>query len=244
MKPNSIPSRRGQAGVSDEPPEAMRREDATLARPHAEADDDAVAAPVGQAGDQQAGEPAAAEVERAARGGEATQRHDGEPDRGAFHEFHQVAMTHERYLHRTAFRLSGDHDRAADLVQETFVRAWLRFHRFQRGSNVRAWLATILTRLFLDQCKHDKVVAKAGQEQVTRELADAEPDDAVGVSDAVLWQAVQALDPELRTIVELRYREDLSYQAIADRLQLPVGTVGTRLMRAHERLRILLGPPA
>src|SRR5204863_6697767 len=98
MKPNSIPSRRGQAGVSDEPPEAMRREDATLARPHAEADDDAVAAPVGQAGDQQAGEPAAAEVERAARGGEATQRHDGEPDRGAFHEFHQVAMTHERYL--------------------------------------------------------------------------------------------------------------------------------------------------
>jgi len=77
-----------------------------------------------------------------------------------------------------------------------------------------------------------------------RSRGSAEPDDAVGVSDAVLWQAVQALDPELRTIVELRYREDLSYQAIADRLQLPVGTVGTRLMRAHERLRILLGPPA
>lgn len=158
-------------------------------------------------------------------------------------EFSEIAKKHEAYLYATAVRLCGDPDLARDLVQDTFARALPRFHRFRQGTNARAWLATILTRLFLDRVKHEKVVSRAEKRLGTEEGVEGEGDVDIlipSVPDAALWDAVEKLEPDLRTVVELRYREQLSYKEIADRLRLQVGTVGTRLRRAHERLRDLL----
>jgi RNA polymerase sigma-70 factor (ECF subfamily) len=175
---------------------------------------------------------AADELEREAR----------ERDERAADEFGAIARLHEAYLYRAAVRLSGDKEIAKDLAQETLARALLHFGQFKPGTNVRAWLATILTRLFFDHLKHEKVVTRASPELMALETIDRDM-TIPRVSDAVLWAAVESFEPDLRSVVELRYCQQLSYREIADALQLRVGTVGTRLMRAHERLKCLLRPP-
>jgi len=156
-------------------------------------------------------------------------------------EFRELAGQHEAYLQAAALRLSGDADVAKDLVQEALARALLHFAQFKQGTNVRAWLTTILTRLYLDQIKHEKVVMKAGRELVTLEVVTTDIDlTSSGVSDEALWQVVAELEPALRDVVELRYLQGLSYKQMADKLGHPVGTISTRLMRAHERLKDLL----
>jgi len=125
-------------------------------------------------------------------------------------------------------------------VQQTLERALLRFDRFQQGTNLGTWLAKILTNLFLDQIKHEKVVRKAEPELAVHAEADGDPID--GIADADLYAAIEALDPELRQVVELCYLRQLRYREVAAMLNLPLGTIGTRLMRARVRLRELLIP--
>lgn len=155
-------------------------------------------------------------------------------------EFHEIAKLHEPYLHVVALRLTGDRESAKDLVQDTLARALFHFASFKQGSNARAWMTTILTRIYYDQRKHEKVVTKAGVELVTQGVA-SEPELALPhVSDAALWNAVNELDPDLRAVVECCYLQGLRYKEAADKLNVPIGTVATRLMRARKRLKALL----
>lgn len=158
------------------------------------------------------------------------------------HAFQAIAVEHEDYLVRIARRLSGNPDAARDLTQETFTRGWTSYRQFKPGTNVRSWLATILTRTFLDQLKHAKVVRKAEPELQTLEVveSDAEPPQ---VTDAALWAAVDKLEPELREVVERAYLRQMRYREIATELNVPIGTIGTRLKRARDRLRALLAAP-
>jgi len=156
-------------------------------------------------------------------------------------EFREIAKQHESHLQIVALRLAGDAEIAKDLVQETLARALFHFAEFVQGTNARAWLITILTRLYLDQRKHQKVVSKAGEALVTIEVVESTLDLTMPhITDDALWAAVDSLEPDLRQVVKLRYMQQLSYKEIADQLRLRVGTVGTRLMRAHERLKALL----
>jgi RNA polymerase sigma-70 factor, ECF subfamily len=157
-------------------------------------------------------------------------------------EFREITQQHEPHLRRLALRLSGDREVAQDLAQETLTRAWSRFGQFKHGTNARAWLATILTRLFYDGVKHARVIRRAEPE--LRTLESAEYNAAIpSIADAQLWAAVMALEPDLRSVVERCYVQDMSYKAIADELNVPIGTIGTRLRRARERLRLLLSAP-
>jgi RNA polymerase sigma-70 factor (ECF subfamily) len=153
-------------------------------------------------------------------------------------EFREITAQHEAHLYRMALRLSGDREAAKDLAQETLTRAWSRFGQFERGTNARAWLVTILTRLYLDGAKHARVVSRA--EPALDAAARVDDDALPSIADRELWAAVDALEPELRGLVVRCYLQQKSYKAIADELQLPIGTIGTRLMRARARLRTLL----
>jgi RNA polymerase sigma-70 factor (ECF subfamily) len=144
--------------------------------------------------------------------------------------FGEIAELHREMLYRVALRLSGNRATADDLVQEALLRARLRFDRFQPGTNAGTWLATILTNLFLDQIKHEKVIRKA------------EPELVALAADADLYEAIGALEPELRKVIELCYLQQMRYREVAATLNLPVGTIGTRLMRARARLREFLTP--
>jgi RNA polymerase sigma-70 factor (ECF subfamily) len=153
--------------------------------------------------------------------------------------FLELFEVHRAHLQRVAVRLSGDAALAQDLVQDTYVRALQRFDRFEAGTNARAWLVTILTHLYYDHCKHEKVVHKGEPALANAEAVDYDP-TITTISDARLYAAIRQLAPELREVVELCSLQQRSYREAAEQLGVPPGTIGTRLMRARAALKLLL----
>lgn len=158
-------------------------------------------------------------------------------------EFGALIEAHRTRLHQRARRLAGDPQTAADLVQETMLRALQHRERFVPGTHLGTWLGTILTHAFLDLVKHQKVVQRTEPELAVVQGGDGDPELGIAaVSDVDLERAVQALEIELREVVERCYLQRMRYRDAAAELKLPIGTVATRLMRARTRLRELLIP--
>lgn len=145
-------------------------------------------------------------------------------------------------LRRYARALTRDVDRADDLVQETVVRALSRLHLFQPDTNLRAWLFTMLHN------QHVNGVRRAVKTGATVEIAAAEgypelvrspsQEDRRALID--VKRALDALPREMREVIVLASR-GLSYDGVAEELNLPVGTVRSRLSRGREALRVLSG---
>jgi RNA polymerase sigma-70 factor (ECF subfamily) len=145
-----------------------------------------------------------------------------------------VASQQDALLGR-AMKLCADADRARDLVQDTLERALRKRASFTPGTNVRAWLMTILTNLFLDGLRRKKVVTEVAIVE-SLEVAAESPVEEVRVTTEQLMAAVAELPEDLRAVIRLHDLEGLAYRAIAERLGVPMGTVGTRLHRARTRL--------
>ena len=150
-------------------------------------------------------------------------------------ELRELAALHEPFLQGAALRITGDRELAKDLVQETLARALVNFHRFQQGTNARAWMVTILTRLYYDHLKHQDVVNKASAQLVTLEVTECDMGLMPAESEEKLHGAIEALEPDLRAVVVCCYLQGLSYKQAAATLNVPIGTISTRLMRARER---------
>jgi RNA polymerase sigma-70 factor (ECF subfamily) len=164
-------------------------------------------------------------------------------DSGDAGDFGKVAEIHRPMLLRRAMHLAGNAEIAKDLVQETLLRGFRRFHKLQHGGHAGAWLMRILTNLFYDYLKHQRVVSKAEPELATSEADDDQGDSIyVTIGDDRLHTAIHGLEPELREVVELCYLRQMRYREVAAQLNVPVGTIGTRLMRARLRLRSILDP--
>jgi RNA polymerase sigma-70 factor (ECF subfamily) len=146
-------------------------------------------------------------------------------------------------LKRRALGLTrGDASRASDLVQDTFERALGNLHRVIPGSNIRAWLYTIMIRRFQDILRQDRVRRAASfDDELEVPAQEVEPPPAwSAVTSDQVRAALVLLNPELRVVFERREFGQLSYHQIADELRIPVATVGTRLLRARQQLRDIL----
>lgn len=154
--------------------------------------------------------------------------------------FGAIVPQHRSYLLGLAVQLSGNKEVAEDLVQDTFKRALRRFDELRPDSHIRAWLAMILMRLFLDHNKHSHVVERA---MVKLSTADDIANDPIPpeISHAALREAIAQLEPELREIIEC-HLAGRSYKQIAAELRIPIGTVSSRMKRARDRLKELLTP--
>jgi RNA polymerase sigma-70 factor (ECF subfamily) len=160
---------------------------------------------------------------------------------GEFGEFGAFAELHRPMLERIALRLSGNRELAKDLVQDTLLRALDHFDQIQQRHNPVAWLVKIMTNLYFDSWKHQKVVSKAEPEIAASQTHEAADDSLLDhITDDQLTAAVQTLEPELRELIDLCYLRGMRHREVAAVLKLPIGTVGTRLMRARHRLRELL----
>ena len=144
-------------------------------------------------------------------------------------------MPHTRSLLRVARRLTSEPEAAEDLVQETMLLAWRSFHQFQAGTNARAWLFRILINSFYAQRRKSRPpeVALNGGEVAN------EPNMPLA---ADLARALGMLSVEHRLVVMLGIVEGFTCQEMAEMLEVPIGTVMSRLNRARERLRNLLEP--
>lgn len=187
-------------------------------------------------------QPADAEVVRRCRDGET--------------ELFRVLV--ERYQDRVyglAFHLLGDRDDASDAAQETFLRVYVALDRFDVTRPLLPWLLRIAAntcygmlrkrpsgQFSLDAMPEGEVDARISRAPGTAVASSADPAERVAraASDAEIHRAVLALPEPYRTVTLLRYREEMSYAAIAEALEMPLGTVKTCLHRARARLKTAL----
>ena len=143
-------------------------------------------------------------------------------------------------LRRYARALTGDRSAADDLVQDTLERALSRFHLWRRGSDLRAWLFTIMHNLYVNQARSR---ARRQQESLesenAAELLRGRDPDWLELRD--LASALAHIPDEQRAVLLLVGLEQFTYDEAARILEVPIGTVMSRLSRARERLRALLG---
>ena len=147
-------------------------------------------------------------------------------------------------LRRYARALVGDRATADDLVQDTLERAWTKLHLYRRGTDLRAWLFTVMHNVHVNRVRATRVTDPLEEEMP--ELAQRAPQgDALLVRD--LDRAISRLPGEQRAVLLLVTLEDMSYDEVARTLGIPIGTVMSRLSRAREKLRAMMlgqGAPA
>lgn len=159
--------------------------------------------------------------------------------------FEREALVHLDSLYRVALRLTSNAAEADDLVQETMLKAYRAWDQFQRGTNAKGWLLTILRHAFINEyrrrTRHPETVDLDAIEpfSVFEELQDEDPQgtffDRI-VDDEVL-RAIDELPEQFRETAVLSDVEGLSYEEIARVLDVPVGTVKSRLFRARRLLQ-------
>src|SRR6184192_607618 len=149
---------------------------------------------------------------------------------------HQLIDTHYQALYRYAYRLSGSSADAEDLTQEAFGKALARLPQLRDPDRAKAWLFRILRNAYLhrvrDQKRH-RVIPLDAVGDLPEQTADEMPD----IDPARLQQALNELDEVFRTPIILFYFEEFSYRDIAEQMDLPIGTVMSRLARAKAYLR-------
>jgi RNA polymerase sigma-70 factor, ECF subfamily len=155
-------------------------------------------------------------------------------------------------LYGTALRLARDADRAQDLVQDTYLKAFRARARFAAGTNLKAWLFTILHNTWRnrrrDQARarvefDSEIVDEAGESPGGPVSSPAENPETLLLRasfDAELQSALDALPEAFREAVWLRDVDELSYQEIAEVLAVPMGTVMSRISRGRKQLHQLL----
>lgn len=161
---------------------------------------------------------------------------------GSRGELSQLIDAHYEALYRYAYRLSGSSSDAEDLTQEAFGKALARLPQLREPDRAKAWLFRILRNLYLhkvrDQKRHKVVPLDAVGDLPGRSADDEMP----AIDPAKLQQALNELDESFRTPIILFYFEDFSYRDIAEQMELPIGTVMSRLARAKSHLRARLAP--
>ena len=156
------------------------------------------------------------------------------------HRFEVEALPHLKAMYATALRLTRNPHDAEDLVQETFLRAFRGFDGYTSGTNIRAWLYTILHRARTDALRRSSRVPPM-EELSSDGPGLPPPQDALAGGQEDLARALDGLPESFRAAVVLRDVEELSYQEIAQVLAIPVGTVMSRIHRGRLLLRKTLG---
>lgn len=169
-------------------------------------------------------------------------------------QFEEQALPFMDQLFGAAMRMTRNPTDAADLVQETFVKAFQAFGQFQQGTNLKAWLYRIQTNTFINIYRKNQrnpyqgIIDEledwqlGGAESVTQSVStrSAEAEAIDHLPDSAVKDALQSIPEDFRLAVYFADVEGFSYQEIADIMKTPVGTVMSRLHRGRRMLRELL----
>ena len=166
--------------------------------------------------------------------------------------FENEALPHLDAVYRFAFRLTGSAPDAEDLVQDTFLRAYRSWNRYEPGTRAKSWLFTICRNAFLRQRQHDtrrdevmqKAVQTSGDADIGTETAlfmpyqqDPEGSFFFSLIDRTIIDMIERIPAEFRDVVLLSDLEGFTYAEMADLLEVPIGTIKSRLFRGRRLLQ-------
>jgi RNA polymerase sigma-70 factor (ECF subfamily) len=167
-------------------------------------------------------------------------------------EFESLALPHLDGLYAAALRLTKNPRDAEDLVQDAVLRAFRFFDKFERGTNIKAWLYKILTNTFINRYRRTTKERNIVEDErdsvqdrlVSRDSANVAEDPERAFFDRLLsddvLRAIDSIPVDFRLTVILADLQDFSYKEIADILDVPVGTVMSRLFRGRRLLQAQL----
>jgi RNA polymerase sigma-70 factor, ECF subfamily len=166
--------------------------------------------------------------------------------------FNELIQQYEKAVFNFAYRLTGNYDDAHDVTQDAFIRAYNAIGSFRGDASFTTWLFRITTNVFLDERKKRKAhptqsldeVVQGEESNLTRQVEDPSAGPEALVTDreriAVLNKAIHKLPEYQRAMVVMYHMEQKAYEEIAEILEIPIGTVKSRLNRARVALKDLL----
>ena len=154
--------------------------------------------------------------------------------------FEQIVDAHYQGLYRFALSMCRRESTAKDLVQQTFLQWARKGHTLKDPSKAKTWLFTTLYREWLSIARREKKFEEVEFEPDLHGAPDAEPEADPRFDSQMLQDALGQLDPNYRAPLVLFYLKELSYRDIAATLDIPIGTVMSRLSRAKDILRSIL----
>jgi RNA polymerase sigma-70 factor (ECF subfamily) len=153
-------------------------------------------------------------------------------------EFEDAALPHLDDLYRTATRLLADRTKADDVVQDVYLQAWKSFHRFEVGTNCRAWLYKILFHVIHHhRRKWFNVRMVKDSEEILDQVAVSSEPIPEHLTDEEILCALDRLPQDFRAVVLLVDVDEFSYKEASSILNVPIGTVMSRLSRGRKLLR-------
>ena len=171
--------------------------------------------------------------------------------RGDADAFEQLLLEHQKNVYNLCYRMAGNPDDAMDLSQETFLRAWRCHDQYQFASAFSTWLYRLCSNIcidFLRRRRRQQTVPLTFEDADGEEQTYAVPDPAplpeeqveLKLTRETLAAAMAQLLPEHRAVLQLRVVNEMSYEQIADVLDIQIGTVKSRLSRARNQLKKIL----
>jgi RNA polymerase sigma-70 factor (ECF subfamily) len=154
----------------------------------------------------------------------------------------RLVEEHYEALYRYAYRLTGSASDAEDLTQETFCKAQFSLGQLREARRAKAWLFSILRNAYLHRVRADRQQVLVSLD-VVGDLPEPSPDPLPEIDPERLQQALNELPEAFRTPILLYYFDDFTYRDIAEQMDLPLGTVMSRLARAKAFLRGRLVSP-
>jgi len=141
-------------------------------------------------------------------------------------------------LRRYARALTGDSISADDLVQDTLERAWSKLHLWQRGSDMRPWIFSIMHNTFINHIRKNQITTASLDDEANEISSPETYEESFGMRD--LASSILKLPHEYREVILLVGLEQMQYEEAAQVLGIPLGTVMSRLSRGREKLRALM----
>ena len=171
--------------------------------------------------------------------------------RGDADAFEQLLLEHQKNVYNLCYRMAGNPDDAMDLSQETFLRAWRCLDQYQFASAFTTWLYRLCSNICIDFLRRRRrqqtvplTFEDADGEEQTYAVPDAQPlpeeQVELKLTRETLAAAMAQLLPEHRAVLQLRVVNEMSYEQIADVLDIQIGTVKSRLSRARNQLKKIL----
>lgn len=171
--------------------------------------------------------------------------------RGDADAFEQLLLEHQKNVYNLCYRMAGNPDDAMNLSQETFLRAWRCLDQYQFASAFSTWLYRLCSNICIDFLRRRRrqqtvplTFEDADGEEQTYAVPDAQPlpeeQVELKLTREILQAAMTQLLPEHRAVLQLRVVNEMSYEQIADVLDIQIGTVKSRLSRARNQLKKIL----